>query len=88
MSITLKVEFPHLGGAVKAMRFPTDQSIQVVLKDILEKVDFSSSGAQGVDHWLFLPAQGRHAAQWLRPNFSLGYYNLANDVREPKFNVN
>ena len=79
MSITLKVQFPHLGNAVKAMRFSTDIPIQQVLMDIREKIELGTGNA--LDHWLFLPTQPRYSAKWLRPNYTLGYFGLANEVR-------
>ena len=78
MSITLKIEFPHLNGAVKMMRFSTDIPIQQIVKEIKEKLDFS-----GIDHALYVPPiEGRtKVGQWLKENHTLMFYNLSGDVR-------
>jgi len=74
--IHLKVQCPHLGDALKGMRFSLEVPIQAVVREIAEKLDF-----KGADHGLFQPeVEGRNKARWLKETNTLKYYNLTNDL--------
>eukprot|EP01125_Pyxidicula_operculata_P007800 TRINITY_DN2641_c0_g1_i4.p1 TRINITY_DN2641_c0_g1~~TRINITY_DN2641_c0_g1_i4.p1 ORF type:complete len:2218 (+),score=788.73 TRINITY_DN2641_c0_g1_i4:4631-11284(+) len=76
MSVALKVQFPHLGDSIKAMRFSLDIPILQVIQEIQEKVEF-----KGSDHGLFLPeVLNKQQAKWLALNHTIKYYNIPNET--------
>lgn len=58
------------------MKFSPEMAVWEVCKEIVEKV---KEGGQ--DHGLFQPPANQKKGRWLKPNFTLKYYDIQAGVR-------
>ena len=75
MALNLRI-YIYGANQQKAMRFSPDLTIAECIAEIKEK-----SGIGGADHGLLLPETNGEPAKWLKPNYTLSFYNLTDGVR-------